>query len=224
MKRLSNKRVCSQERTEFEDSSTLRVFKLKKHKTNEVEEEKAEVEVEMDGHDSFDVLPNEMVELILLQHLHQPWHIVCKSVCTRWRSILSNASHTAEKCSSMLAKEGHLKVLQWARSQGCPWNKQICSKAARGGHLEVLQWARSQGCPWDGWTCAGAARGGHLEVLQWARSQGCPWNEWTCTNAARKGHLEVLQWARGQGCPWNEDTCTNAARGGHLEVLQWARG
>ncbi len=32
-------------------------------------------------------------------------------------------------------------------------------KAARGGHLEVLKWARSQGCPWDASTCAYAARG-----------------------------------------------------------------
>ncbi len=75
MKRLANKRVCSQERTETEFKDSL-MDKLKKHKTNEVVEEKAQVEVEMDDHAFFDVLPNQMVELILLQHLHQPWHIV----------------------------------------------------------------------------------------------------------------------------------------------------
>ncbi len=205
MKRLENKCVCSQERTETEFGVSP-TGKLKKHKTNEVDEEKAEMEAEMGDHASFDVLPNEMVELILLQHLLQPWHIVCKSVCKRWHSILLNASQTAEKFPSMLAKEGHLKVLRWARSQGCPWNKKICNKSACGGHLEVLQWARSQGCPWSRWTCAFAAYGGHLEVLQWARSQGCPWDEWTCAFAACGGHLEVLQWAISQGCPWNEDT------------------
>ncbi len=53
-------------------------------------------------------------------------------------------------------------------SQGCPWDTQTCANAADEGHLEVLQWARSQGCPWNDWTCADAARaeGGHLEMLQ----------------------------------------------------------
>jgi hypothetical protein len=38
----------------------------------------------------------------------------------------------------------------------------------------MLQWARSNNCPWDSTTCSEAARGGHLEVLQWARSNNCP--------------------------------------------------
>ncbi len=38
--------------------------------------------------------------------------------------------------------------------------------AACGGHLQVLQWARSQGCPWNEGTSAGAARGGHLKVIK----------------------------------------------------------
>jgi hypothetical protein len=48
--------------------------------------------------------------------------------------------------------------------------------ATEGGHLKTLQWARANGCPWDEWTCAHAAIGGHLEMLQWARATGCPWD------------------------------------------------
>ena len=119
---------------------------------------------------------------------------------------------------------GHLKVLQWARAQGCPWDRMTCDSAAEGGHLKVLQWARAQGCPWDWTTCYKAAREGHLEVLQWAREQGCPWEEEDiCSCAAQGGHLKVLQWAREQGCPWDQETCSVAAGGGHLKVLQWAR-
>jgi hypothetical protein len=47
--------------------------------------------------------------------------------------------------------------LQWARGQGCPWEKEVCVYAAKGGHLEVLQWAREQGCPWDARVCRSAA-------------------------------------------------------------------
>ena len=94
--------------------------------------------------------------------------------------------------------------------------------AGRGGHLRVLQWARENGCPWGNLTCAGAAGGGQLELLQWARANGCEWNGTTCYIAAHGGHLGVLQWARENGCEWGPSACMGASQGGHLEVLQWA--
>ena len=54
------------------------------------------------------------------------------------------------------------------------------------GHLEVLKWLRSEGCPWNWWTCWAAAKGGHLEVLKWLRSEGCPWDEDKCEAAVKK--------------------------------------
>ena len=42
---------------------------------------------------------------------------------------------------------GDLKLLQWARSNGAPWDKSICARAAFDGHLEILQWARDNGAP-----------------------------------------------------------------------------
>ena len=76
-----------------------------------------------------------------------------------------------------------------------------CWKVASAGALKLLQWARANGCPWDAWTCAYAAQGGHLTVLQWSRANGCPWDAWTCTWAAAEGHLTLQQWARANGCP-----------------------
>jgi hypothetical protein len=71
----------------------------------------------------------------------------------------------------------------------------LCEQAAKKGDLAVLQWARSQGCPWDRLTCWCAARGGHLAVLQWARSQGCPWDLTFCK---RTGTAEVRAWIETQ--------------------------
>ncbi len=153
----------------------------------------------------FGVLPNELLSEILVHHLQPTWQLVCKLICQQWRLLLSvacsaSASQSASH-ASFLACGGHLKVLQWVRSQGCLWDEQTCTKAAEGGHLEVLQWARSQRCPWDKETCAMAAHGGHLEVLQWVQSQHCLWHEETCAMAAGGGHLKVLQWAQSQHCP-----------------------
>ncbi|KAL6057546.1 Ankyrin repeat-containing domain [Balamuthia mandrillaris] len=61
-------------------------------------------------------------------------------------------------------------VLQWAREQGCPWDKHTCAQAARNGHLEVLKWAVEKGCHCDAATCAELAeRNRRLEVLAWFR-------------------------------------------------------
>ncbi len=32
----------------------------------------------------------------------------------------------------------------------------ICNEAAKNGKLKVLKWAKENGCPWDNWTCAKA--------------------------------------------------------------------
>eukprot|EP00192_Tetraselmis_astigmatica_P020282 CAMPEP_0117659004 /NCGR_PEP_ID=MMETSP0804-20121206/6187_1 /TAXON_ID=1074897 /ORGANISM="Tetraselmis astigmatica, Strain CCMP880" /LENGTH=192 /DNA_ID=CAMNT_0005465605 /DNA_START=63 /DNA_END=638 /DNA_ORIENTATION=+ len=117
------------------------------------------------------------------------------------------------------------QLLQWARSQGCPWysGTAICVAAASHGSLEALQWARSHGCPWSRDVCATTARGAHMEVLRWAHASGCPWDQKTSAAAAAGGNLQVLQWLRDQGCPWDQWTCICAAQRGDLPMLQWAR-
>lgn len=61
---------------------------------------------------------------------------------------------------------GRFKALQWARENGCPREKDTCTRTAYSRHLEVLMWARRFGWPWDDTTCAHAARQGHLETLK----------------------------------------------------------
>ncbi len=128
-------------------------------------------------------------------------------------------------CVNNATRNGHLALLQWIREvePSCPWDWCICSSAAAGGHLELLQWAHDNGRPRHVRTCTAAAEGGHLQLLQWAHDNGCPWNKWTCAAAAAGGHLELLQWARSQECPWSAETCANAAVEGHLELLRWLR-
>ena len=67
--------------------------------------------------------------------------------------------------------------------------------AAENGHLKLLQWAHANGCPWDESTCMWAARTGRLKVLQWARANGCPWDESICRlEASQNRHLKVVEW------------------------------
>jgi hypothetical protein len=176
----------------------------------------------------------ELVALVLSQ-VDRVSLVACRFVCTTWMRTTTSpprdseqpprqhAKQPQEDWSKQFAANGWLALLQWARANGCPWDKSTCAQAARGGHLDVLQWAFTNGCPWGEETCVWAAERGHLEVLQWARTNGCPWDKLACVNAAKGGHLDVLQWARANGCPWDKRTCMSAAWAGHLEVLQWAR-
>ena len=130
-----------------------------------------------------------------------------------------------QACCVVAAQEGHMHILKWLHSQGCPIEgESVCEAAALRGHLEIIQWVRTE-LSWSSWgidTCANAAKGGHLRTLQWVRAVGCPWDKETCDAAAEGGHLETLMWAADNGCPWDWSTCRAAARGSQLEILQWA--
>ncbi len=93
------------------------------------------------------MLPNELVAHIL-QYVPPLWHVLCKFVCRRWHLLLMPVClQPANGFMKDVICGGHLEVLQWARSQGCPWNEDTCAHAAQKGYLEVLQWARMQGGP-----------------------------------------------------------------------------
>jgi hypothetical protein len=77
-------------------------------------------------------------------------------------AVLGTAKHVVKQ------QRMHIKILQWAHANGCPWDINTCAMAAKSGHLHVLQWAQANSCPWDSCTCAEAALNGHLDVLQWA--------------------------------------------------------
>ena len=51
-------------------------------------------------------------------------------------------------------------MLKMLRESGVRWNKRTCSAAALNGHPKMLQWARANGCPWDYLVCNYAANEG----------------------------------------------------------------
>ena len=86
-------------------------------------------------------------------------------------------------------------MIQWARTQGCPWDAFTCSAAARAGHLELLRWCLDHDAPSDEETCCAAARGDHLEVLQLAVSRGCEWSLKAVQQAAEEMQAaNVVEW------------------------------
>jgi hypothetical protein len=44
---------------------------------------------------------------------------------------------------------GNIEILKRLRENGCPWDKEVISKAARNGKWNIVKWARLNGCDWD---------------------------------------------------------------------------
>jgi hypothetical protein len=109
------------------------------------------------------VLPLEMVHTMLAQvnNLNLPG---CLFMCHNWRDAVADRARRTWRgrqhlLSELLAADGRLAALQWARSTlGIPWDRYTCSEAARRGHFDLLKWVRAQGCPWDEKTCPSSAR------------------------------------------------------------------
>jgi hypothetical protein len=60
----------------------------------------------------------------------------------------------------------HIELLQWMRSHNppCPWDEETCRLAVLEDNLQVLEWARANGCPWDKTQCLKDASPG---VREW---------------------------------------------------------
>ncbi|WBR15042.1 Ankyrin repeat protein [Pandoravirus kuranda] len=142
-------------------------------------------------------IPNEITSMIL-ENLDEIDAVAAAWVSREWRQLLASGSRrarhpearqlTARAYTTALIERGHLDVLQWARENRCPLNREACMYAA--------------------------VAGGHLGAVEWLRAGGYPLKEDLCHYAAYMGQLGVLQWLRANGCPWNAETCAEAALGG----------
>jgi hypothetical protein len=144
-----------------------------------------------------------------------------------------------------------LSVLQYLRTQGCPWNRSVPDAAAGAGAYEKLRWLREQGCEWcDDGILRQAASSGNIEMTAWVKqqpgikcddgvmfraaslgltamceylhSEQCPWDTTVCDGAARQGHVDTVRWLQDNGCPWTaERVCAAAAAGGRIGVMTY---
>ena len=73
-----------------------------------------------------------------------------------------------------------LELLKWAREvKHCEWDKRTIDTAAARGHLEMLKYCFSNGCPCDEESSSTqAACGGHLECLRFLFDKMKPPNYW----------------------------------------------
>lgn len=137
--------------------------------------------------------------------------------CLQYLVTQQPSSIMIDQCTAAAAESGHLEVLKFLRSYGCPWTRATTREAAGGGHIDCLRYAHEHGCAWDASCCTAAARGGHLECLIYARESGCSWGSETMEAAV--AHRDCLIYCRDNGCPCNPKVVNMAVRKGELDTL-----
>jgi hypothetical protein len=200
-----------------------------------------------------DTLPVEIIDMILALVGPLPH---ARAVCRQWRALIDGQTGqwrppSAGDYMALLAQNNAQTVIQWVRSNGCPWDAAACAGAARGGHLGLLKWLRDSGCPWDvltyGWAMARqdhemvawlvdarcpakirrlwnpAIRGGHMEIIDWLLRSDHEWPWGSCCHASEAGRLDIFQRAKTDGvrCLLCEWCPIPAAREGHIHILEW---
>lgn len=99
-----------------------------------------------------------------------------------------------------------LRMLQHARSLGCPWDSSTSIAAARVGAKGALFYALEHGCSCAVDACIAAAEGGHLCCLQLLHEHGCPWDERVAQTAAARRSASCLRYCVEHGCPIDHAT------------------
>ena len=145
---------------------------------------------------------------------------------SRERRVFSNACTAAAAAGHRRALEWFLDHGCSPRTGTC--DTETCAKAAIFGHLDVLQFARSRGCPWSEFTCCSAAENGQLACLEWLHENGCPWDYRTLKYASERGQFDCVKYYCENGgsletVGGNGGACAQASQHGHLKILKYPR-
>jgi hypothetical protein len=125
------------------------------------------------------------------------------------------------------ACEGHLHMIKYLLSEGCPWDHNVIGCAAYFEHYELLHWLWEHGCPRDVTHISMiVTQNGSVQALEYLAKQGVEWRQPMLNSmlhcAGVKGKLKAAQWLRERGAEW--PTLLRAA--GDVwpdEAVAWAR-
>ena len=121
-------------------------------------------------------------------------------------------------------------VIQKFYSMYAHQSEKVCILAAENSNLNILEWARSQGSPWNAslmFPAAVKCRRNQFELYEWIKQQKCTFAEKTSfRNACKCGNYEFIVFARAHGSTsyyqfLNKKLISSAVCLGSLEATQW---
>ena len=167
------------------------------------------------------VLPFEILSMILNHKDLNGWGGVLRLVCKHWNLIVKSQKIYLPNVYLTVQLYKHATEV-YAQRQW--YERDIIKNAAKVGSTEMIEWARVKGLTFDSWACRCAASNGQLECLKYLHENGCSWDEYACSSAARNGHLECLKYLHENGCPgdkqWYLSVCEHSIDSGCFEYIK----
>jgi hypothetical protein len=133
---------------------------------------------------------------------------------------------------AVVARNGHIHVLEWMLTIGRQLNENVFSSAIESRSIPLLEWLYAHKCPWTEQVYHYACEGGYNDVVKWLHGKNAPGSlldiasdagnlpilEWLdphiddlrlehTTRAAQNGDVDVLFWLIERGCPWDKQVC-----------------
>ena len=148
----------------------------------------------------------------------------------KWLVPTAEIKSTTDGLYSINASlHGHLEILKYLCSNGCPLVEPAYYCAAQKGNLKVLEYLHKNNCPrsyeMDIQVCAITSKNGHLEVLKYLFENGWSWDYSVCRMAVSYGRLEIVKYLQTKldrnDFTWNWLKCRDAVGNGQLEVLKY---
>lgn len=126
------------------------------------------------------------------------------------------------------ASRGHLDIIKYLHSKGCPIDQDAMYNAVEGGHFDVMKWLHTHTSPGiqyeeEALLTVCAVESGNLTIVIWLFENGYikPDCGAAVNHAAYKGHLHIIIWLREHGYPWRMNGLRNAVVGDHIEIARW---
>ncbi|KAI8801493.1 hypothetical protein BJ742DRAFT_578796 [Cladochytrium replicatum] len=144
---------------------------------------------------------------------------------------------TVQAAQAAAAKNGHVPVLEWWRSESDVSLSQLALDhiylhlASENGHPDVLEWWKTSGMPlmfvYDESTLEAATKNGHVDVLRWWEASGLNIRKSRLGMelASQIGNIEMLEWSTLMKHPKTHKHVMQTASGsGYIHVLEWWKG
>jgi len=121
----------------------------------------------------------------------------------------------------VLAGNGHVEALKWARDEGVEFPPNICAVAASSGKLDVLKFCKESGAPCDDDDIMlNAVKSGAVECVEYSlETLKLPWGV-NAIGTASRSSPEVLKYCLDNGAPEDPDAIRRACRCTDLDVVK----
>jgi hypothetical protein len=120
----------------------------------------------------------------------------------------------------VLAGNGHVEALKWARDEGVEFPPGICAVAASSGKVDVLKYCKESGEPFSSDIMFNAVKSGSVECVEYClKSLKVPWGA-NAIGMASKTSPEMLKYCLDNGAPEDPDAIRKACSCTDLDVVK----